>query len=110
MMHDMDKVEPQLREDSVKAASSASSRAAGELRALGRVRKISVSMPDVLTAPVRQRVGRGQFSQYVTEAVARQLELDLLNELAALLEAEHGPVPEGFLAQAEAAWPDVETR
>jgi len=53
-------------------------------------------------------VGRGEFSQYVTEAVARQLELDLLGELAALLHAEHGPVPQEYLAEAGAAWPDVE--
>lgn len=57
---------------------------------------------------MRQRVGKGEFSHYVAEAVARQLELDLLAELAALLEAEHGPVPEEFLAEAEAAWPDHE--
>src|SRR5215470_6355194 len=41
----------------------------------------------------------GAFSQYVTEAVARQLELDLLGELAALLEEEHGPVDEALLAE-----------
>ncbi|GAA1351118.1 hypothetical protein [Saccharothrix algeriensis] len=51
-------------------------------------------------------MGRGEFSQYVTEAVARQLEL--LGELAALLHAEHGPVPQEYLAEAGAAWPDVE--
>jgi hypothetical protein len=44
----------------------------------------------------------------VADAVARQLELDLLAELAALLAAEHGPIPEEFLADAGAAWPDVE--
>jgi hypothetical protein len=44
-----------------------------------------------LTAAFQQRVGRGEFSHYVSEAVARQLELDLLGELSALLQAEHGP-------------------
>jgi Arc/MetJ-type ribon-helix-helix transcriptional regulator len=78
------------------------------VRPLGRARKISVSMPEELTAAVQRRVGRGEFSQYVTAAVARQLELDLLEELASLLEAEHGPVPERFLAEAAAAWPDAE--
>ncbi len=38
-------------------------------------------MPEDLTAAVQRRVGRGAFSQYVTEAVAKQLELDLLAEL-----------------------------
>lgn len=64
-------------------------------------------MPEELTVAVQQRVGRGEFSQYVTEAVARRLEVDLLEELAALLEAEYGPVPERFLAEAGAAWPDT---
>lgn len=78
------------------------------LQPVGRARKVSVSMPEDLTAAVQERVGRGEFSRYVTEAVKRQLELDLLAELSALLEAEHGPVPEELLAEASAAWPDSE--
>jgi Arc/MetJ-type ribon-helix-helix transcriptional regulator len=74
----------------------------------GPAHKVSVSMPRDLTAAVQQRVGRGKFSQYVTEAVSRQLELDLLAELSELLAAEHGPVPEEYLAEARAAWPDDE--
>jgi hypothetical protein len=69
-------------------------------------RKVSVSMPEDLTEAVQLRVGRGKFSQYVTEAVARQLELDLLADLSDLLTSEHGPVPEEYLAEAQAAWPD----
>jgi Arc/MetJ-type ribon-helix-helix transcriptional regulator len=80
----------------------------GNLRSLGRAQKVSVSLPEGLTAVVQQRVGKGEFSHYVAEAVARQLELDLLAELAALLETEHGPVPDELLAEAGAAWPDVE--
>ncbi|MDA3648098.1 hypothetical protein LZ318_22120 [Saccharopolyspora indica] len=82
--------------------------AAGNVRSLGRARKVSVSMPEELTAAVQRRVGRGAFSQYVTDAVARQLELDLLAELSGLLDAEHGPVAEELLAEARAAWPDTE--
>jgi len=77
------------------------------LKPAGVARKVSVSMPEDLTAAVQQRVGRGKFSQYVTEAVTRQLELDLLAELSEQLTAEHGPVPERFLREAEAAWPDA---
>jgi hypothetical protein len=44
----------------------------------------------------------------VTEAVARQLELDLLAELSGLLADEHGPVPEEYLDEARAAWPGRE--
>ncbi|GAA1634499.1 hypothetical protein ACFQY4_39245 [Catellatospora bangladeshensis] len=77
------------------------------VRMLGRSRKVSVSMPEDLTDAVQRRVGRGEFSRYVTEAVAKQLELDLLAELAALLEAEHGAVSEQALAEAGAVWPDA---
>ena len=76
-----------------------------QIKHAGPARKVSVSMPDDLTTAVQKRVGRGKFSQYVTEAVARQLELDLLTELSELLAAEHGPVPEEYLAEAHAAWP-----
>lgn len=83
-------------------------RIAAEIKYAGPARKVSVSIPEDLTAAVQQRVGRGKFSQYVTEAVARQLELDLLAELSELLAAEHGPVPAEYLAEARAAWPDSE--
>jgi Arc/MetJ-type ribon-helix-helix transcriptional regulator len=82
------------------------SRIVAEVKYSGAARKVSVSMPEDLTVAVQQRVGRGKFSQYVTEAVTRQLELDLLDDLSALLAAEHGPVPEEYLAEARAAWPD----
>jgi Arc/MetJ-type ribon-helix-helix transcriptional regulator len=83
-------------------------RIVADIKYAGPAHKVSVSMPEDLTAAVRRRVGRGKFSQYVTEAVARQLELDLLAELSELLAAEHGPVPEEYLAEARAAWPDGE--
>ncbi|MDA3627371.1 hypothetical protein [Saccharopolyspora oryzae] len=90
------------RDDAVEAGSS------GNARSLGRARKVSVSMPEDLTAAVQRRVGRGEFSQYVTDAVAKQLELDLLAELSGLLDAEHGELPEELLAEARTAWPDAE--
>jgi hypothetical protein len=85
----------------------ATGRELGSTRHAGAAHKVSVSMPEDLTAAVRRRVGPGKFSQYVTEAVTRQLELDLLTELSDSLEAEHGPVPEEYLAEARAAWPDA---
>jgi Arc/MetJ-type ribon-helix-helix transcriptional regulator len=106
-IHDLGKAAPAFKE-LLERAEEVPSGPAGNARSLGRARKVSVSMPEELTAAVQQRVGRGEFSQYVTEAVTRQLELDLLTELVALLETEHGPVPERFLAEAGAAWPDAE--
>jgi Arc/MetJ-type ribon-helix-helix transcriptional regulator len=79
-----------------------------EVKYSGAAHKVSVSMPEDLVAAVQQRTGRGKFSQYVTEAVSRQLELDVLAELSDQLTAEHGPVPGEFLAGARAAWPDGE--
>jgi hypothetical protein len=83
-------------------------RIAAEVKYSGAARKVSVSMPADLAAAVQERAGRGKFSQYVTEAVTRQLERDLLTDLSELLAAEHGPVPEEYLAEARAAWPDGE--
>jgi Arc/MetJ-type ribon-helix-helix transcriptional regulator len=82
-------------------------RIVAEVKYSGAARKVSVSMPEDLTAAIQERVGRGKFSQYVTEAVSRQLERDLLAELSASLAAEHGPVPGEHLAEARAAWPDA---
>jgi Arc/MetJ-type ribon-helix-helix transcriptional regulator len=99
---------PDFQEATRRALESFAAADLSALRAVGPARKVSVSMPEDLTAAVQQRVGRGKFSQYVTEAVTRQLELDLLEELSELLTAEHGPVPEEYLAEARAAWPDSE--
>jgi hypothetical protein len=84
------------------------SHVAAQVTYSGAARKVSVSMPEDLTAAVQRRVGRGKFSQYVTEAVTRQFELDLLADLSELLAADYGPVPEEYLAEARAAWPDGE--
>ena len=97
---------PEFQEATRRALESFAAADLSALRVVGPARKVSVSMPEDLTAAVQQRVGRGKFSQYVTEAVTRQLELDLLDELSELLTAEHGPVPEEYLAEARAAWPD----
>jgi Arc/MetJ-type ribon-helix-helix transcriptional regulator len=105
-IHDLGKVSPEFQAEArrmldVRFADSP------RLRLVGRARKVSVSMPEDLTAAVQQRVGHGEFSHYVTEAVARRLELDLLGELAALLEAEHGPVSDEALSEARRSWPDA---
>jgi len=106
-LHDLDKA-PQEWQALLDRIQIKPTGPVGNLRSFGQAQKVSVSLPEGLTAVVRQRVGKGEFSHYVAEAVARQLELDLLAELAALLDTEHGPIPEEFLAEARAAWPDVE--
>ena len=73
-----------------------------------KVRKVSVSMPEELTEAVRARTGAGGFSRYVTDAVEEQIRLDLMDDLIAEFEAEHGPVPEELVEEAMREWPDYE--
>jgi hypothetical protein len=74
----------------------------------GKVKKVSVSMPEDLTEAVRARTGAGGFSRYVTEAVSREIRHDLLGDLLDEFEAEHGPVPEELVEQARREWPDYD--
>ena len=74
----------------------------------GKVRKVSVSMPEELADAVRARTGAGGFSRYVTEAVDREIRHDLLGELIDELEAQYGPVPKELLEEARREWPDFE--
>lgn len=106
-VHDLGKVSPEFRAEVARLLSEETPGAGRRLRLVGRARKVSVSMPEDLTTAVQQRVGRGEFSQYVTEAVARQLELDLLGELSALLSSEHGPISDEALTEARNSWPDA---
>src|SRR5215475_4277938 len=72
----------------------------------GKVRKVSVSMPEELAEAVRARTGAGGFSRYVTEAVEERVRLDLLDDLSAELEAEFGPIPEEIREQTRRTWPN----
>lgn len=75
-----------------------------------RVRKVSVSMPDSLILQVRERVGSGSFSRYITEAVMRQLQMDNLDDLIADYVSRHGPLPQEALDKAEKAWNELEAK
>ena len=72
----------------------------------GKVRKVSVSMPEELAEAVRSRTGAGGFSRYVSEAVEREIRHDLLGDLIDELEAEYGPVPPEIREQTRREWPD----
>src|ERR1700735_540970 len=73
-----------------------------------KVRKGSVCMHEELADAVRARTGAGGFSRYVTDAVSREFQHDLLGELLDELDAEYGPVPEELVQQARREWPDYE--
>jgi Arc/MetJ-type ribon-helix-helix transcriptional regulator len=72
----------------------------------GKVEKVSVSMPSELTEAIRSRTGAGGFSRYVAEAVQQRLRHDLLGDLLAELEAEHGPIPTETREETRRMWPD----
>lgn len=74
----------------------------------GKVRKVSVSMPEELAEAVRARTGAGGFSRYVTDAVQEQVRLDLLDELSAELQTEFGPFDEAQVDEAMKLWSDQE--
>ncbi len=76
----------------------------------GKVRKVSVSMPEELAEAVRSRTGAGGFSRYVSEAVEREIRHDLLGDLISELEAEYGPVPPEIREQTRREWPDFEEK
>lgn len=67
--------------------------------------KLSATVPRGLAAQIRERVGRGNVSAYVTHALLRQLERDRLGDLVAELEQVHGPVTDDEAAAARSEWP-----
>ncbi len=72
---------------------------------VGKISKVSVSMPAGLAASVRDVAGPGRFSAYVSDAVERKLALDRLAAYVADVEAELGrPISDDLMAEAEAAW------
>lgn len=74
----------------------------------GKVRKVSVSMPEELADAVRARTGAGGFSRYVSEVVEREVRHERLGELLDELEAEYGAVPPEIREQTRREWPDYE--
>ncbi|AWS40957.1 CopG family transcriptional regulator [Streptosporangium sp. 'caverna'] len=58
----------------------------------GGTKKFSVTIPEELAETVQARIGKGSFSAYVSEALARQVERDNLRELVVAAESQHGQV------------------
>ena len=74
----------------------------------GKVRKVSVSMPEELAEAVRARTGSGGFSRYVTDAVEERVRLNLLDDLSAQLQADFGPFDEEGVQRAMRLWTEDE--
>ncbi|MBA4861159.1 hypothetical protein H1V43_07135 [Streptomyces sp. PSKA54] len=75
----------------------------------GPAQKVSVSMPAGRIAAVKARVGARGFSAYVSAAVERQIQRDLLEELLQAKEAEIGPPSPGIQEWAEEIFREAET-
>ena len=70
----------------------------------GPAQKVSVSMPAGRVAAVRARAGARGFSAYVSAAVERQLQRDLVEELLAESESQTGPIPQEMRDRAAQAF------
>ncbi|MCP3819071.1 hypothetical protein NLX86_13385 [Streptomyces sp. A3M-1-3] len=74
----------------------------------GPAQKVSVSMPAGRIAAVKARVGARGFSAYISAAVERQIQRDLLEELLQANEAETGPIPQEMHDRAAQAFRSAE--
>ncbi|MEV6558417.1 hypothetical protein AB0M22_22085 [Nocardia sp. NPDC051756] len=60
----------------------------------GPATRVSLSLPEGTAEAIRRRVGRREFSAFVTSAVERELRGMLLDEYLADHERRNGPLPE----------------
>jgi hypothetical protein len=58
----------------------------------GPATRVSLSLPEGTAEAIRQRVGRREFSAFITAAVERELRGQILDEYLAEYERRHGPV------------------
>ncbi len=70
-------------------------------------KKYTVTLPEELAEAIRTKVGAGEFSRYVTQAVERQAERDRLGELVDWWEKEYGEITEVEKAEADAEFREI---
>jgi len=58
----------------------------------GPATRVSLSLPEGTAEAIRQRVGRREFSAFITAAVERELRGQILDEYLAEYERRNGPV------------------
>jgi hypothetical protein len=58
----------------------------------GPATRVSLSLPEGTAEAIRQRVGRREFSAFITAAVERELRGQILDEYLAEYERRRGPV------------------
>ncbi|MFG1797883.1 hypothetical protein [Nocardia sp. NPDC049149] len=60
----------------------------------GPATRVSLSLPEGTAEAIRRRVGKREFSSFITSAVERELRGMLLDEYIADHERRNGPLPE----------------
>ncbi|MGW6332365.1 hypothetical protein [Nocardia rhamnosiphila] len=66
-------------------------------------KKYSVSLPEELAETVREHVGPGGFSAYITEALEQRVAMDKLGEIVADYAKDHDPLTQEEIDAARAA-------
>ncbi|MEV4130307.1 hypothetical protein [Nocardia sp. NPDC049707] len=66
-------------------------------------KKYSVSLPEDLAEAVREHVGPGGFSAYITEALEQRVAMDKLGEIVADYTNDHDPITQEEIEAARAA-------
>ncbi|MFD8479968.1 hypothetical protein [Kitasatospora sp. NPDC059673] len=59
----------------------------------GPATRVSLSLPEGTAAAIRERVGKREFSAFITAAVERELRGRILDEYLADYERRNGPIP-----------------
>ena len=68
--------------------------------------KVSLTLDETLVAEARAQVGHRGLSQYVNQALLRQLQHDRLARLLAELDEEMGPVDPKVMENVRREWPE----
>lgn len=72
--------------------------------------RITISLDAELLAELKSRVGPGEVSSYVVEAVRARLRKDPILELLDTLDELYGPLTDEEIAQGEREWSEMNER
>ncbi|HEY8740319.1 MAG TPA: hypothetical protein VIN56_06980 [Candidatus Dormibacteraeota bacterium] len=77
---------------------------------MGRVVKLSISLPAELAEELRKQAGPGRVSSFIEQAIARRLENMSLGQILDEMDQEFGPVPEDKIRAAARQFARLEGR
>ncbi|MCX4454302.1 hypothetical protein OG585_16635 [Streptomyces sp. NBC_01340] len=73
----------------------------------GPATRVSLSLPEGTAEAIRRRVGKREFSAFITEAVERELRGQILDEYLADYERRNGPISEPEQGRARRVFDEV---